>query len=213
VHERRALEAAFECPVYERYATMETGLVAHECSEGRALHVPAEGNVVEVVRPDGSPAAPGEIGDVLVTGLRNDAMPLIRYRIGDSTIAPREATCPCGRGLPLFGQVVGRSDDFLRTASGGLISPGQVVDAVEPGAPGVIDFQVIQDEDARLRVLVVQDDDSDPDRERERVAAVLTSLVQPPERPRVERVEGIPVTPGGKIRTIVSAAPGSENGN
>ncbi len=54
-HYRKAMEDAFACPVYERYATMETGLVAHECPEGGSLHVPAEGLVVEIVRPDGLP--------------------------------------------------------------------------------------------------------------------------------------------------------------
>src|SRR6185503_18889922 len=66
-HYRRAFEEAFACKVYERYAAMETGLVAHECVEAGSMHVPAEGIVVEIVREDGSPAGPGETGDVLVT--------------------------------------------------------------------------------------------------------------------------------------------------
>ena len=84
-HWRKALEQAFQCQVYERYATMETGLVAHECLEGRSLHVPAEGLIAEIVRPDGSKAAPGETGEVLLTvcAIRNPADPLPRRRPRD----------------------------------------------------------------------------------------------------------------------------------
>jgi phenylacetate-CoA ligase len=203
-HYRRAFEQAFECKVYERYATMETGLVAHECVEAGSLHVPAEGIVAEIVRADGSPAAPGEIGDVLITSLHNTATPLMRYRVGDRAVAPADAPCGCGRGLPVFGRVVGRAHDFLRTASGTLVSPAQAVEAVAPGANGVIDFQVVQRADGRLNVLVVHRDSPTAAADRERIVSTLERLVHPPERPTIERVDHIPLTPGGKLRTLVS---------
>jgi phenylacetate-CoA ligase len=177
--------------------------VAHECVEGRSLHVPAEGNIVEIVRADGSPAPAGEQGDVLVTSLHNTATPLIRYRVGDEAIAPAETPCDCGRGLPLFGRVAGRTDDFIRTASGTLVSPSEAVAAVEPGANSVIDFQVVQRADARLEILVVQRDTATAASDRERIADILHRLVQPTERPHVKRVESIALTPGGKLRTLV----------
>jgi phenylacetate-CoA ligase len=200
------MEQAFECSVYERYATIETGLVAHECPEAGSLHVPAEGIVAEIVRPDGSPAAPGEMGEVLVTSLRNPATPLIRYRVGDRAVAPAVEKCSCGRGLPVFGAVAGRTRDFLRGASGELIGQHEAVAAVRPGANSVVDFQVIQHEDTRLTVLVVQRDASSAEADRERIASIFEELVQPPEKPEVNRVDHIALTPGGKLRTIVGHA-------
>lgn len=202
-HYRRAFERAFACRVYERYATMETGLIAHECVEGGSLHVPAEGLVAEIVRADGAPAAPGETGDVLVTSLHNTATPLIRYRVGDRAIAPAAETCSCGRGLPVFGSVAGRSADLLRGASGAEITPGDAVAAVAPGSDSILDFQVAQQADGRLRILVVQRDAPSAAADRERIATIFERLVAPPERPAVERVEHIPLTPGGKLRTLV----------
>ncbi|MDX6513216.1 MAG: hypothetical protein QOE36_2720, partial [Gaiellaceae bacterium] len=202
-HYRRALEEAFQCPVYERYATIETGLVAHECTEGRSLHVPAEGVLAEIVRPDGSPATPGELGDVLVTSLRNRATPLIRYRVGDRAIAPASPQCSCERVLPVFGTVAGRAPDFLRTRSGELLSPPQVVEALAPAMESVVDVQVLQEADDRLTALVVQRDAPETEADRGRIADILETLVRPPRRPRVDRVEGIQLTPGGKVRTLV----------
>lgn len=203
-HYRRAMEEAFQCQVYERYATMETGLIAHECPEGGSLHVPAEGLLAEIVRADGSPAAPGETGDVLLTSLRNHATPLIRYRVGDRAIAPNEQWCACGRGLPVFGTVTGRTRDFLRTESGALVGPREVVEAVLPVADSLVELQVIQDAQAELDVLVVQRDSPRTDADRARIATILDELIRPPERPRVHRVDKIALTPGGKLRTIVS---------
>jgi phenylacetate-CoA ligase len=79
-----------------------------------------EGLFVEVVR-DGRPAAPGELGVILVTDLLNHAMPLIRYRIGDLGMW-EEGACPCGRGLPRLRRVAGRVTDFLVGSDGRMVS-------------------------------------------------------------------------------------------
>jgi phenylacetate-CoA ligase len=168
------------------------------------LHVPAEGIIAEILTSDGTPAAPGEMGDVVVTALRNAATPLIRYRIGDQAHAPLQSICSCGRGLPVFGVVSGRSGDRLRTSSGQSIGPRQVVAAARPAMGTIIDFQAVQQADGRVRVLVMQRDAPEAGSDRDRLAEILESLVSPPERPQVERVDQIAVTPGGKIRTVVS---------
>ncbi len=180
--------------------------MAHECVEAGSLHVPAEGIVAEIVRGDGSPAAPGEIGDVLITSLHHTGTPLIRYRVGDRAIAPSAEPCACGRGLPVFGRVVGRINDVLRSASGALVTPAQAVEAVGPGGNSVIDFQVVQRADGECRVLVVQRESPAAAADRERLAETIERLVQSRVRPTVERVDHIPLTPGGKIRTLVTEA-------
>jgi phenylacetate-CoA ligase len=204
-HYRATIEAAFGCRVLERYGSWETGILAHECPEGGSLHVLAEGAIVEVVRPDGSPAGAGEVGDVLVTLLHNRAMPLLRYRIGDLVEVPAESGCACGRGLPLLGRLVGRANELLLAAGGRLIPPEAVSAIMTSAAASVVEFQVVQQANLRLDVALVQRGEA---REAfaEGIRAALDELVGLPGATRVEPVAAIPLTASGKLRHVVSHA-------
>ncbi|NNF38810.1 MAG: phenylacetate--CoA ligase family protein, partial [Gemmatimonadetes bacterium] len=101
-------------------------------------------------------------------------------------------------------RVAGRTKDFLRTGDGGWLSPGEAVDAVDPGRNSVIDFQVVQKPDRNLDILVVQRDDASAEADRAAVVETLDRIVNPPETPTIRRVDHIPLTPGGKLRTLVA---------
>jgi phenylacetate-CoA ligase len=118
--EREVLEQVFGCPVFNRYGCREVSVIASECNAHTGLHVMAEGLYVEVETPQG-PAAPGEMGSILVTDLLNYAMPLIRYRIGDMG-SWAAGQCPCGRTLPRLDNVAGRVTDFLVGCDDRLVS-------------------------------------------------------------------------------------------
>ncbi len=203
---RQAIEAAFGAPVYERYASFDTGAIAHHCPEARGFHLAAESVLVEIVVEDGRPAAPGEFGEVLVTTLRNRAMPLIRYRLGDLVEAPRDGVCPCGRGLPLLGRLIGRSNDLLRTAAGSCLAPEAVSEQMSRCQESVVEFQVTQREDLSLDVRVVQRDEPPPEPYRLSLAAALDELLGLPGAARVERVDELRLSRAGKLRHIVSHA-------
>ena len=79
---RHDLESAWNCMVADRYGSVEGCGFAGQCREGR-YHVSPDMGIFEIVNPDGSPAAPGEVGEVVLTGLHNSLQPLIRYRPGD----------------------------------------------------------------------------------------------------------------------------------
>ena len=64
----------------------------------------AEHCIVEIVDDEGSPCAPGRSGRLLVTALRNFAMPLLRYDTGDTALLGEP--CPCGRGLPVIRDIL-----------------------------------------------------------------------------------------------------------
>jgi phenylacetate-CoA ligase len=101
------IRLAFGAAVNVNYGLNEVGIVATRCPEGGRYHVHSEFCLVEIVRDDGKPAGPGEPGRLLVTALKNPAMPLIRYDSGDIAEAV-EGPCPCGRTMAAFAGIRGR---------------------------------------------------------------------------------------------------------
>ncbi|OGQ94538.1 MAG: hypothetical protein A2521_05040, partial [Deltaproteobacteria bacterium RIFOXYD12_FULL_57_12] len=104
---RRRAEKTFGLPIHQNYGLNEIGIVACRCPEGGRYHVNSELCVTEVVDQEGRPAAPGQTGRLLVTGLTNYAMPLVRYDT-DDLVEVVAGPCPCGRTLPSFGAITGR---------------------------------------------------------------------------------------------------------
>ncbi|MGC8488884.1 MAG: phenylacetate--CoA ligase family protein [Clostridia bacterium] len=88
--------------------------VAIECREGRrGLHVAEDHFYPEVVNPHtGESLPPGEMGELVLTTLSKEAMPLVRYRTGDLVML-LDDPCPCGRTHRRISRVVGRVDDML----------------------------------------------------------------------------------------------------
>jgi phenylacetate-CoA ligase len=88
--------------------------VAIECPEEQAgLHVFEDHFYPEVVDPEtGAPKAPGEVGELVLTTLTKQAMPLLRYRTGD-LVSLTDAPCRCGRTHRRMSRVRGRVDDMI----------------------------------------------------------------------------------------------------
>src|SRR2546430_14500760 len=107
---RAMISEAFQCPVRETYGMTETVAGGSECSAGRMHQWPEIG--VQELGPE---------GELICTGLLNLEMPLVRYRVGDRGEAPPASDgsiCTCGRGLPIMGPVLGRTNDLLLTPDG-----------------------------------------------------------------------------------------------
>ncbi len=140
---REVIEQALNAKVFDKYGSREFSGIAHECEAHRGHHVNAESYIVEIVR-DGSPARPGEVGEVLVTDLTNLSVPLIRYALGDLATAT-DARCPCGRGLPLIGQVQGRVQSII-IGTNGCFLPGSFFPHVLKDYGHIFrQFQVVQE--------------------------------------------------------------------
>ncbi|RZN61677.1 MAG: phenylacetate--CoA ligase family protein [Methanonatronarchaeia archaeon] len=97
---RGEIERIFNCDVYDHYGTTETGFaVAMECPEKNGLHVNEADFYTEIIDPDTlEPLPPSEEGELVITTLRRDGMPMIRYRTGDITSID-ESKHGCGQDL------------------------------------------------------------------------------------------------------------------
>ncbi len=99
-----------------------TGL---ECSAHDGMHYWADYYILEILDPETlEPVPPGEVGEMVVTTLKKEAVPLIRYRTRDLT-ALKPDPCSCGRLLPRHDRLMGRSDDMfiIRAVN---VYPGQI---------------------------------------------------------------------------------------
>jgi phenylacetate-CoA ligase len=125
-------EHIFDIPGLTELYGPGTGL---ECTVHQGIHYWADYYILEILNPETlEPVAPGELGEMVVTTLRKEAAPLIRYRTRDLTRLLPEP-CPCGNPLPRHDHLLGRSDDmFIFRAVN--IYPGQI-DHVLSQMPGV----------------------------------------------------------------------------
>ncbi len=112
---RRKIENLYGIKAYNSYGLSEMcgPGVAFECEKQTGLHIWEDYFYPEIIDPDSGEVLPeGEEGELVLTTLRRQAMPLIRYRTRDLTrLLP--GLCPCGRTHRRIDRITGRSDDML----------------------------------------------------------------------------------------------------
>ena len=151
---RSYFESVFDCPVLGMYAANEVGFIAMECKEVAGMHVMSDSMIFEVLR-DGEPVAPGEMGEFVVTPLRNGAMPMIRYDLGD-VVKTSDEKCPCGRRTPLIRSVEGRTEDLLVVGDNRMVSTREVGTILK--ANRALTCQLSQEEPRRFNLKVFSED-------------------------------------------------------
>jgi len=119
---RENIEKAFATRAYDLYGNTEYAGLIHECERGQ-MHAIPEYAFLEILDAEDRPVGPGEEGYFVWTSFVNDAMPLIRYRIGDRGCWQTTGPCACGRNFPLVVPTITRDSDTLRCPDGRLFSP------------------------------------------------------------------------------------------
>jgi len=156
--DRAALERAFGSGIFETYGNREVMLIGAECEAHQGLHLSMENLIVEVIVRAGRTAraaAPGELGEVVVTDLHNYGAPFIRYLTGDLATPRASGRCACGRSLEMLEAVEGRSTDTLRDGAGRAVS-GLFFNVLFAAlADKVKQFQVVQRKDRAIDLKLV----------------------------------------------------------
>ena len=195
---RQLMQRAFSCKVFEEYSTVDNAVFASECEMG-TLHVSTDAGVVEILRPDGSPCGPGEVGEVVATSFIRRYQPFIRFRIGDLA-AWSARSCGCGRSLPALEEVVGRIEDVVVGPDGREMVRFH---GVFVGLPHVAEGQIVQRALNQIVVKVVPSAGFSQTEEKvivQRVKDRLGSAVQV----EVVRVEALERTTAGKAKAVIS---------
>jgi phenylacetate-CoA ligase len=157
-YQREIIEKAFSCQVYSSYGNGERTGHLLQCEKGN-FHVVPETCVIEVLDSLGNPTAPGEMGELVCTSLIERAMPLIRYRIGDTAIAA-EGFCSCGRKTPIVSAIGGRTDNYILGRDGRRFGP---LAHMVTSAMKIKEAQFVQDEPGTVCIRVVTRADYGPE--------------------------------------------------
>ncbi|MCD6137556.1 MAG: phenylacetate--CoA ligase [Deltaproteobacteria bacterium] len=139
IEEYFGIEESFDIPGLTELYGPGTGL---DCEKHEGVHYWADYYILEIINPETlEPLPPGETGEMVVTTLRKEGAPLIRYRTRDLTyLHPKP--CSCGSVLPMHGHLLGRTDDMF-IIRGVNIYPAQI-DRILSQEPGVeSEYQVI----------------------------------------------------------------------
>ncbi|WP_027722629.1 phenylacetate--CoA ligase family protein [Maridesulfovibrio zosterae] len=130
--------------------------VAMECAEEqKGLHIMEDHFLPEVINPEtGEHVAPGEIGELVITTLTKEGIPLIRYRTRDLTRLNYTA-CRCGRTFARMQRVTGRSDDML-IIRGVNVFPSQIESILIETEGLSPHYQLVIERDGNLDILTVK---------------------------------------------------------
>ena len=150
---RRRIEEMLGIKAYNSFGMSEMmgPGVAFECKEQNGLHIWEDYFIVEIVDPDTlEPVPDGEVGELVLTTINREAMPLLRYRTRDLTrILP--GSCPCGREHKRLDRMKGRSDDMI-ILKGVNIFPIQIETILMPfkelASDYLITLETVADNDA-----------------------------------------------------------------
>jgi phenylacetate-CoA ligase len=149
---RKRIQADLDSELFNYYAAREVGPIAWECPSHEGLHINADHYILECLEGGGPTGNPGE-GPAVITSLICQAMPLIRYKLGD-LVALTDKECSCGCSLPLMDHPIGRENDIVKLPSGTLLSP-QRFEFILRGFEGIDQWRLIQESESQFLLKLV----------------------------------------------------------
>lgn len=154
---REYIKRIFNAEVYDIYGSTEFKEVAWECEKHEGYHINEDEVIVEVLQ-NGKPAAPGVVGNIVLTDLQNTVMPLIRYQMYDKGMLIHEK-CSCGRTFSMMKPCAGRSSEYIILPDGEILSPYLFTTNIEK-INGLLQYQVVQVTKEKILVRVITDDEN-----------------------------------------------------
>ena len=199
---RKRIADFFDAKVCDVYGSTEFKEVASECAQGR-LHLNFESTYVESIADDSS-----ENNSLVLTTLRNRAMPLLRYRIGDFGDT-KDEPCACGRQSSWIDSVAGREVDVLVLPSGRRVSPYVLITHGIDNTREILRYQFVQLSLDRLEIQVVLAADGRGINELQYLAQELAVRLDGEMDVTMVDVGLISRSRGGKHRVLIRAAESS----
>lgn len=205
IDQRQVIEEAFGCKTANEYGCSETGGFVYECPQGN-WHISSELTFIEFLDQNGKPVSPGNKGEIFLTHLRNDYMPLIRYRVGDIG-SPLAGTCDCGRNLPLMEVAVAKESDVIQLTNGESYMSGDLLyinkSVMQTYPSGILQFRVTQKALDSFEIEVVPGT-GQVEKAEQLFEQLLKKQLGKKVQIHFKRVPSIEREPSGKLRYFIS---------
>ncbi|WP_299179768.1 hypothetical protein [uncultured Aquimarina sp.] len=197
-YQRLEIEKAFNCHVYNQYASSEGSPFITECTQGN-LHLNTDSGIFEFINNKGEKAKAGEVAQLVVTSFTNLKTPLIRYNIEDTVLLSEAGkTCDCGCLMPMIEKLTGREDDILWTKEKGYVGR---MDTAYKGLEGIVKSQIVQESPNEIIVNLIADEKFD-DHMRQKLIYNMKDRLGETINYQIHVVEDIPLGPNGKFDAV-----------
>jgi len=154
--QRMFLESVFGCKAYSWYGQTEKVALAGACEHSTKYHLFYEYGYTELVDDKGKVIREsGRQGEIVATGFINRAMPLIRYRTGDTAEYAGGESCPCGRQYRRLSRIIGRREAEYLIGKKNERIPLSAIDTQIPEFGNVRQAQFVQSEPGSLNVNIL----------------------------------------------------------
>jgi phenylacetate-CoA ligase len=157
------IESLWGAKAFSTYASSETITAFCECQAQHGGHLLEDLAVVEIVDEQGQTVPDGQVGEVVVTPLRMEGTPLIRFRTGDLSFLIPEP-CSCGRTAPRLGPILGRKQQMMKI-SGTTLYPQAVFNALDE-VPRISEYYIeveqLDELSDTLRIVLSMQDEQPP---------------------------------------------------
>lgn len=200
-YQRKAIEKAFSCRIFDYYGMAERTVFATECSEHTGRHLNSDYGITEFLNSNDEPVQQGHLGRIVATSLHNFAMPFIRYETNDSC-SLKNKKCKCGRFFPLMDDVATKNESIVTLPDGRLISPSVLTHPFKP-MHNIVESQIIQKNIDELVVKIVRNKRYNEDDENKLLVAFNERLGKQINI-KLKYVDSIPKEKSGKFRWVIS---------
>jgi len=200
---RETIERVWKTKMYDRYGSIECGVISGQCLEQESHHYSPTNHFIEIVDKNENYVKSEEKGLAYITTLSKRAMPMIRYN-HDDMVVHTDKTCPCGCNFPILKQVLGKRREGIISPSGAYLDNLAGNDIIIK--EGYIkDFQIIQREDDEILIRYIEEKKVG-ENIKNRIAADLNNVLDNMKNIEFEKVNELKPLPNGKMLRIIPIA-------
>jgi phenylacetate-CoA ligase len=177
----RKIRESWQIDLHSTYASTEMQTAFTECEHAAGGHHHPELIIIELLNDDSEPVEDGQPGEVTITTLGVEGMPLLRYKTGDIAVAYTEP-CKCGRTTLRLGPIIGRKQQLIKLKGTTLYPPG--VFEILNELPFIQDYVVeaflneLGTDDLRLHVLIGETGETDEEEALRKLSMKFQSRIR-----------------------------------